>query len=67
MLNDTLTRFKKQNMWQWKEFSSYQGISHDDDTTNIQKFVDDFGKPEAICKMCPTANDNESIIDHVIP
>jgi len=64
MLNDTLTRFNKQDMGQWKEFVSYQGIAHDDDTANIQKFVDNFGKPESICKMCPTANDNESMIDH---
>ena len=30
----------------------------------INQFLENFGKPNQICQMCPTKNDNQSIIDH---
>ena len=36
----------------------------DSSDSDIRKFVNNFGKPNKICTMCPTKKDSDSIIDH---
>jgi len=63
LLEDTLTRFGNPNYEQWKPLID-QGIAPDCSESELQDFLDNFGKPNKICRQCPSANDLESRIDH---
>lgn len=65
MLSEILVKFNRQEILEWQEYVNYKGIAFDDDINIIEKFVKMFGKPESICKMCPTENDTSSHIDHL--
>lgn len=65
MLGDILEKFNIENIPEWKDFYNYQGISVDDSDKKIIDFVSKFGKPESVCRMCPTKEDHERLIDHV--
>lgn len=63
LLADTLGKFNNPNYEQWEPYV-YQGIAPDCNDQELQEFLDNFGKPHAMCRMCPTATDIESKIIH---
>lgn len=64
LLKDTLTRFNNPNIEQWQPYL-LNGISHDCSDSELNKFLDNFGKPHAICQMCPTKKNTESVLTHL--
>jgi hypothetical protein len=61
LLKKTLIDNSPQNISQWSNFID-NGIGIDD---NISDFICNFGKANVICGQCPTADDTESIINHI--
>jgi organic radical activating enzyme len=62
LLAKTLTDWS-QEQDVWKSYLDYKGIGIDSTDAELSAFIDGFGKPESICRMCPSANDNQ--LDHV--
>lgn len=62
----TQDMLEKTNQKDKKEWLPYldKGLNHDADDTELKKWIDNFGKPNAVCRQCPTKNDITSIIDH---
>ena len=58
-----LERFGNPNMELWQRYVD-TGISHDCSDAELKRFLNNFGKPHAICKQCPSAKDKSSLIDH---
>lgn len=63
LLEDLLNRVKTPYRTQWDSYIP-QGIGIDSLDEDIVKFVENFGKPESICRMCPTIDDHHSQIIH---
>lgn len=55
LLADTLSRFDYPNRQAWAPFMS-NGISSDDPSSDILRFVQGFGKPEPMCSQCPDSS-----------
>jgi hypothetical protein len=66
LLNRVLGDWKQPITDEWKPYTQYQGIGPDCNETELKQFINNFGKPHAICKMCPSKKDTGSIIDHRI-
>lgn len=64
LLEDTLTRVGFPNKELWDQFI-YKGISPTDSESEINQFLENFGKPHQMCKMCPTKKDLSSTIIHL--
>jgi organic radical activating enzyme len=47
----------------WQPYIS-QGLLPDCSDNTLAKFINNYGKPHAICRQCPTANDVDSWLDH---
>lgn len=62
LLADVLTRFGNPNIEHWMPYLS-SGISPDCNSEELDEFVNNFGKPDAICGQCPA--DNKGMIIHV--
>lgn len=65
ILKDILQRFNRDKIEEWQEFINYKGISPDANIKDIESFIKSYGKPEKICKMCPSKEDTDSQIDHL--
>ena len=63
LLEETLYKFNNPNYEHWKEFIP-SGVSPDCTEIELQKFLEDFNRPNRICKMCPTNKDSQSILNH---
>lgn len=60
--------------WIWKKHNSPNkeswepyldaGIKPDCSDHELQKFLNNFGKPHAICRQCPSKYDHQSLLDH---
>jgi len=61
---ELLERMNYPNMQQWEKYLD-SGLDIDCDYTDLNKFIDNFGKPNKMCAQCPTAKDTDSIIDHL--
>jgi hypothetical protein len=48
----------------WDAYKNVPSISCDSSVERINKFIDNFGKPNKICAMCPTAKDTNALIIH---
>lgn len=64
LLNKVLNDWNQPITSDWVPYTSYKGISHDNELSVIKKFIDNFEKPNKICRMCPTAKDTSSVINH---
>ena len=64
LLEDTLARFNNPNYEQWEPLID-RGIGPDCSDKELEAFLNNFGKPNAICKQCPTSADAESQINHL--
>ena len=62
LLKDTLD-FNNIENEAWKKHID-NGISTTDDINNIKRFVENFGKPNALCRQCPTKKDTSAILLH---
>lgn len=61
---ELLDRFGRPNWDQWQPYL-VEGLRHDCAEAELQKFVDNFGKPNSLCRQCPSRQDLDSMIDHV--
>lgn len=61
-LEDTLKRFDVTDP-AWQPYVG-QYITPASPDADIQSFIDNFGQPNRVCRMCPTAQDPESAILH---
>ena len=64
LLQTTLNRVGNPNAKMWEPYIEH-GIDVSDSDAVLSKFVANFGKPNKICRMCPTKNDLQSQIDHL--
>lgn len=64
LLGDTLARFDNPNLEHWLPLID-KGIGPDCSDVKLQKFLDNFGKPNLICRQCPTEKDIDSRIEHI--
>jgi len=62
LLKETLERFGNPNFEQWKDYVT-DGIGFDCTNSELATFINNFEKPEQICRMCPTVDDSATI-DH---
>jgi organic radical activating enzyme len=61
LLKGVLERFNYPNKDSWDPYIT-NGISPDCDNIELQKFIDNFGKPHSLlCGQCPTANDSNIV------
>lgn len=58
-----LQRFGNPNINSWQPFLD-AGIDIDCSDAVLKRFIDNFGKPHAMCRQCPTPGDTASILDH---
>lgn len=65
LLLETLSRFNYPNWEQWEKYMS-SGIHWESDIEDINKFINNFGKPSAICGQCPSKKNIESVVNHKI-
>jgi hypothetical protein len=63
LLTDTLSKFDNPNLEQWEPYIN-NGLSIDCSDAELMTFIDNFGKPNKICGMCPTRNDIDSHVLH---
>jgi organic radical activating enzyme len=63
LLDGVLSRRQYPNRAQWEKYL-IKGLSVTDSNQALDSFIDNFGKPNAVCAMCPSKQDTESILDH---
>ena len=63
LLTDILSKFDNPNLEQWEPYIN-NGLSIDCSDAELMTFIDNFGKPNKICRMCPTRNDIDSHVLH---
>lgn len=65
LLYDTLARFNRLSTSEWHDYihNTEYFITTDSDQLSVSKFVENFGKHQSICGMCPTKLDSAEI-DH---
>ena len=61
-LGDVLKRFNITDP-AWDPYRD-QCIAPDSADADIQAFINNFGQPNRVCRMCPTAQDAESVVLH---
>jgi organic radical activating enzyme len=64
LLKDTLLKFNNPNIEQWSQYL-IDGLSPDCTVAELSEFLNNFGKPNKLCRMCPTKNDLESVLIHL--
>ena len=64
LLAETLEKFDYPNSDQWQQYIQ-QGIGPDCSDAELTAFLNNFGKPAGVCKMCPSLSDVESKIIHL--
>ena len=62
LLKEVLTKTGNINRADWQDYI-VDGIGPSDD---VESFIRGFGRPEAICRMCPTSADPDAQIEHKI-
>jgi hypothetical protein len=63
LTQSVLERFDWPNREQWQPYIG-QGLAADCTDQALEKFLSNFGRPHAMCRQCPTAQDLDSILDH---
>lgn len=49
----------------WDPYLDYKGIGVDCSNKELADFINGFGIPESICRMCPSVDDTDSKLDHI--
>jgi organic radical activating enzyme len=63
LLKETLDKFNNPNYNMWEQFV-LPGLGPACTDLELQNFLDNFNKPNKICRMCPTNKDTDSILKH---
>jgi len=63
LLSPVLERFGWPNRDSWQPYLQ-SGVAVDCSDSELQQFLNNFGKPHAICSMCPSKQNTESILEH---
>lgn len=63
LLHETLARHGNPNWELWAPYIQ-TGLSSDCDQQELEEFLDNFGKPNSMCRQCPTASDQKSLLIH---
>lgn len=58
-----LARFDWPNREHWQPFIR-PGLAPDCSDADLARFLDNFGRPHAVCRQCPSAADRDSELDH---
>ena len=58
-----LERFGNPNKELWQRYVG-TGLNPDCSDGQLRRFLNNFGKPHAICRQCPSKKDTDSLIDH---
>lgn len=64
LLKDTLQKVGNPNSGHWQPYM-IDGLSPDCDDAELWSFINNFGKPHAMCRQCPTKNNSDSIVNHL--
>lgn len=64
LLEDTLSRFNYPNADEWQPYLQ-DGLLPDCSENELREFLNNFGSPHKICRMCPTSADVGSKIIHL--
>jgi hypothetical protein len=64
LLNKVLTDWNQIDNEEWLPYLNYQGLGPDCSDSDLSMFLNQFGKPESICSMCPTEKDHDSRLSH---
>jgi hypothetical protein len=63
LLQDTLDRYNRPNWTEWEPLIQ-SGIAPDSEDVEIENFINNFGRPHAQCKQCPTAQ--QPLLNHAV-
>lgn len=61
---ELLERYNRPNWDQWQPYL-VSGLAPDCSDAELEQYIQNFGKPHSVCRQCPTAQDLDSMIDHV--
>jgi sulfatase maturation enzyme AslB (radical SAM superfamily) len=61
---ELLERYGRPNWDQWQPYL-VPGLAPDCSDAELEQYIQNFGKPHSLCRQCPTAQDLDSMIDHV--
>jgi organic radical activating enzyme len=64
LIKETLAKVGNPNMDLWEPVIDH-GIGTDCSDTELERFLDNFGKPNDICRQCPTLADTNAKIIHI--
>jgi len=60
---ELLYRHNRPNWDQWQPYIT-QGLDPTCSASEIEQFVNNFGKPHMLCRQCPSSKDLVSLVDH---
>lgn len=60
---ELLSRYGRDGVPEWQPYIN-TGLSSDCGQSQLEKFVNNFGKPHKVCRQCPSSKDRSSLIDH---
>lgn len=63
LLPDVLKRFDNPNYTEWQTYLN-TGLSPDCSSTDLDAFIQNFGKPHSMCSQCPTKENIDSHLVH---
>lgn len=61
---ELLERHDRPNWEQWQPYL-VPGLTPDCSDAELERYVQNFGRPHAVCRQCPSARDLDSIVDHL--
>lgn len=65
LLKRTLTDFNLTGDLVWQDYLNIKGLSPDCSESELDAYIENFGKPKDFCSMCPEPNDN-AWVSHVL-
>jgi len=60
---ELLDRYNKPNWDQWQPYLM-PGLDVNCSDSALEQFIQNFGRPHAVCRQCPSSQDVHSLIDH---
>jgi len=60
---ELLDRYNRPNWTQWQPYIT-PGLDSTCSDSELEQFVNNFGKPHRLCQQCPSSKDSASLVDH---
>lgn len=60
---ELLDRYNKPNWEQWQPYL-VPGLENTCSDSDLEQFIQNFGRPHAVCRQCPSSQDIHSLVDH---